>query len=109
MKFLSRKRSLAVSLLAVACLAAPGLSMGAAKAGKPAKVTPINDANIAAIVLAANTIDIDNANLALRTSDEASVKEFANMMVTDHTSVNEKAKALAGKLKLTPVQKTMSR
>jgi|SRR5882672_3729795 len=109
MKSVSLSRSLVVSLLAVACLAAPALSAGAAKAGKPAKPTPINDANIAAIVLAANTVDIDNANLALKTSSEASVKEFATMMVTDHTSVNDKAKALVGKLKLTPVQNAMSR
>jgi len=109
MKLVSSTRSFAISLLAVACLAAPALSAGAAKAGKPAKATPINDANIAAIVLAANTSDIENANLALKTSSDASVKEFATMMVTDHTSVNDKAKALAGKLKLTPVQNTNSR
>jgi putative membrane protein len=109
MKLASRTRSLVVSLLAVACLDAPVLSAGSLKAGKPAKVTPLNDANIAAIVLAANTIDIDNANLALKTSNEASVKEFATMMATDHTSVNEKAKALAGKLKLAPVQNMTSR
>lgn len=96
------------ALLAVACLAGVALAAGTAK-GKPAKATPLTDANIAAIVLAANTIDIQNAQLALKTSGEASVKDFAQMMVTDHTSVNDKAKALAGKLSLKPVQNATSR
>jgi putative membrane protein len=99
-------RALAVAMLAAAWFGAPAF---AADAAKPAKEAPLTDANIAAIVLAANTIDIDNANVALKTSRDASVKEFAHMMITDHTSVNDKAKALAGKLKLKPVPNAASR
>jgi putative membrane protein len=67
------------------------------------KATPaLTDANIAAIVVAANTIDIDNAHVALEKSSNESVKAFAQQMVTDHTSVNEKATALATRLSLTP-------
>jgi len=106
MKFLSR----VVPALFLAAVTAAALSgPAAAKVAKPAKAAPLTDANIAAIVLAANTIDIDNAQVALKTSADESVKSFAQMMVTDHTSVNDKAKALAGKLKLTPVPNAASR
>jgi len=103
MKFVSRiTSSLLLAAVAAAILSAPA-------AAKTAKAAPLTDANIAAIVLAANTIDIDNAQVALKTSTDESVKSFAQMMVTDHTSVNDKAKALAGKLKLTPVPNATSR
>lgn len=106
MKLLSR----IIPSLLVAALAAASLSASAdAKVAKGSKAAPLTDANIAAIVLAANTIDIENAQLALKTSTDESVKAFAQMMVTDHTSVNDKAKALAGKLKLTPVRNAASR
>ena len=64
----------------------------------------LTDANIAAIVLAANTIDIKNGELAIARSKNRSVREFARQMVTDHTSVNGKATALAARLKLVPQQ-----
>lgn len=39
--------------------------------------------------------EIDAANLALQKSSNAMVKEFAAMMIKDHTSANERVKALA--------------
>src|SRR5262249_49299285 len=62
----------------------------------------LSDANIAAIVVAANDADIDNAHQAKTKSKNADVKSFADLMVTDHSAVNDKAKALATKLNLTP-------
>lgn len=94
----ARVSFLLATAIVAACLSAPAV----AKTAKAAHAAPLTDANIAAIVLAANTIDIDNAQVALKTSTDESVKSFAQQMVTDHTSVNDKAKALAGKLKLTP-------
>jgi putative membrane protein len=67
--------------------------------GDAAKLT---DAHIAAIVLAANTIDIENGTLAIAKSKSRSVRDFAKQMITDHTSVNEKAAALAARLKVVP-------
>ncbi len=62
----------------------------------------LTDAHIAAIVVVANTADIENGKLAItRTSNEA-VKAFARTMVTDHTAVNEQAAALVAKLGVTP-------
>jgi putative membrane protein len=61
-----------------------------------------NDAQIAAIVVAANQADIDAGNLAKSKSNTASVKEFAQRMVTDHSGVNKAAVDLVTKLKVTP-------
>lgn len=47
--------------------------------------------------LAENGIaEVDAAHLALQKSSNAMVKDFATMMVTDHTLVNDRLKALAG-------------
>jgi putative membrane protein len=64
---------------------------------------PPTDANIGAIVLAANQIDIDYAKLALSKSKNADVRAFAEQMVTDHSAVQKSVVELAGKLHLTPV------
>jgi putative membrane protein len=77
---------------------------------RPASATPaLNDANIAAIVLAANTIDIANGELAIARSKHKAVREFARRMMTDHASVNAKAGALAARLGLRPVENAASR
>jgi putative membrane protein len=74
------------------------------------QATPtLTDADIAAIVVAANTIDIKNAELAKATSKNAAVKKFAAMMITDHTSVNKKATDLVTKLNVTPAENDISR
>ena len=62
----------------------------------------VNDAQIASIVVTANTVDIDAGKLAASQSANAEVKAFAQLMVTDHTGVNKAATDLAGKLRLTP-------
>jgi len=92
-----------------AVLLLSSLAAVAGAAGTPAKEAPLTDANIAAIVLAANTIDIDNGKVAQQKSSNESVKAFAQMMITDHTSVNDKAKALAAKLSLKPVPNAASK
>jgi putative membrane protein len=61
-----------------------------------------NDAQIAAIVVAANQVDIDAGRFAAAKSSDSTVKKFAEMMITDHTSVNQSAVALVTKLKVTP-------
>ncbi len=62
----------------------------------------INDAQIASIVVTANPVDVDAGTLAASKSSNAEVKAFAQLMVTDHTGVNQAAIDLATKLKLTP-------
>lgn len=68
-----------------------------------------NDAQIAGIVVAANTVDINAGNLAEKVSKNNEVKKFAKQMVTDHTGVNKQATALVKKLKVTPEESDISK
>ncbi len=60
------------------------------------------DPQIAAIVVVANQVDVDAGKLAQQKSDAKEVREFAALMVTDHTAVNKSAGELVQKLKVTP-------
>ena len=62
----------------------------------------VNDAQIAAIVVTANQVDVDAGKLAAARSTNADVRKFAQQMVTDHTGVNKQATELVTKLKVTP-------
>src|SRR5262245_41418327 len=79
-----------------ALLAFSTSSVWAAESARP------TDAQIAAIVVTANQVDIDAGNLAAETSKTPAVKEFAQRMVTDHTGVNKSATDLVTKLDVTP-------
>lgn len=61
-----------------------------------------NDAQIAAIVVTANQVDIDAGQLAKSTSKNKEVQDFAQLMVTDHSGVNKSATDLVTKLHVTP-------
>jgi len=78
-----------------------------AAAAAPAPAGP-TDAEIAHIVVTANTIDIDAGNLAQANGENARVKAFGKQMVTDHTGVNQMASDLAGRLGLTPADNATS-
>jgi putative membrane protein len=60
------------------------------------------DPQIAAIVVTANQVDIDAGTLAKSRSQSAPVKEFAQLMITDHSAVNKSATELVQKLHVTP-------
>jgi putative membrane protein len=51
---------------------------------------------------------IDAGKLAAQKTSNPKVKEFAELMVRDHTSVNKKATQLAKKLNLTPEESATS-
>ena len=80
--------------------AAPGV---AAQTGAP------NDAQIAAIVVTANQVDIDAGKLAQSRSTNKEVKDFAQRMITDHTGVNQAATELVTKLKVKPEENATSK
>jgi putative membrane protein len=61
-----------------------------------------NDAQIAAIVVTANQVDIDAGKLAASKGTNPDVKAFGSMMVTDHTGVNKSATELVTKLGVKP-------
>lgn len=83
--------SLSIASLSVLLSLAP-----AARAANP------NDAQIAAIVVAANTVDVDAGKQAESKASNPDVRAFAKQMVSDHTSVNQQATALVQKLHVTP-------
>lgn len=60
------------------------------------------DPQIAGIVQTANQIDINHAKLALKKTSNPQVKEFANQMISDHTSLQKSVNDLAKKLGVTP-------
>lgn len=68
----------------------------------------LSDANIAAIVVTANTADILYAEMALAKSQDPDVRDFATMVKKDHESVNEAATALVRRLGLTPEMNTLA-
>ena len=69
----------------------------------------LNDAQIAAIVVAANQVDIDAGKAAESKSSNKEVKAFAHRMVGDHTDVNKQATALVTKLKVTREENAVSK
>jgi putative membrane protein len=73
-----------------------------------AEESQLTDPQIAAIVVTANQVDIDAGKLAERNSHAKQVKDFAKLMVTDHTNVNKSAVGLASKLNLKPEENATS-
>lgn len=61
-----------------------------------------SDPQIAAIVVAANQVDIDAGQLAVEHAKDPGAVDLAKMMVRDHTAVNKSAVELVTKLKVTP-------
>lgn len=98
-------------VLAVSSFAFVALT-GCASTPKPSTAEgggALTDAQIAAIVVTANQIDIENGELAKSKSQNAEVTKFATRMIEDHTSVNKAASDLVTKLNVTPEENSTSR
>lgn len=67
------------------------------------------DPQIAMIAVTADNVDINAGKLAADKTSNPKIKEFAELMVRDHTSVNNQATALAKKLNVTPEESATSR
>jgi putative membrane protein len=89
-----------------ALLLAAGIGLAQAPAHAADKLT---DPQIAHIAYTAGVIDINAAQLALKTSKNKDVIDFANNMVADHTAVNDQALALVKKLGVTPEDNDVSK
>jgi putative membrane protein len=68
----------------------------------------LNDLQIAHSAYTADVIDIDYANIALKKTKNTEVRRFAELMVRDHTAVNEGAGALLAKLNAKPQDNAFS-
>lgn len=88
----------------VACLA--GLAMLANGKGDG---TPPSDPQIVGIVVAANQIDIDAGQLAMKKAKSQEVRDFAQQMVTDHTALQKSVSNLGAKLNVKPEDSDTSR
>ena len=105
----------ALGLAATLCVGVnPFISTSAAAVNDTPVLRSINsvevtDAQIAAIVVAANTVDIEAAKLAQSKAKDKRVKDFADNMVRDHSAVNQAAVALVTKLGVTPEESDTSR
>jgi len=84
----------------------------AARAGGPehhaTDKTDPSDAQILGVADAANTGEIGQANVALAKARRDSVKQFAQLMVKDHTAAKDKGRAVARDLGLTPAPSGLS-
>ena len=80
----------------IALAAAASLFVVSAYAQNP------SDPQIAGIVVTANSIDVEAGKLAKSRTKNKEVAKFAQQMITDHTSVNQQAGALAKKLGVKP-------
>ncbi|MDX2182959.1 MAG: DUF4142 domain-containing protein [Gemmatimonadaceae bacterium] len=87
-----------------------GGARGAAPTPAPSAApnAALSDANIAAIVIAANEMDISYGRIAAAKSSDSRVKQFGEMMQRDHGGVNTLAGQLATKLRLTPADNQIS-
>lgn len=104
---LARRSALLLSLVLIvpACARAPR----AVEAPKQvARTERVSDANIAAIVVAANNADIAYANMAMSKAMSPGVRAFAQTMINDHSGVNKATVDLITRLGVTPVENSVS-
>jgi putative membrane protein len=78
-------------------------------ASTPAESATLSDAEIAAIVVAANAIDVRYGEIARERATDERVREFAEMMIGVHTAVNESAGELVNRIGVTPQPNDVSR
>jgi putative membrane protein len=91
---------LSTAIAAISLLSGAALAQAAAKPSDP---------QIAHIAYTAGQLDIEAAKQALSKSTNKDVRAFADGMVSDHTTVNDKALGLVKKLKVTPEDNDTSR
>ena len=91
---------LTTSIAAICMLSSTALAQGAAKPTDP---------QIAHIAYTAGQLDIEAAKQALSKSTNKDVRAFAEGMVSDHTTENNKALDLVKKLNVTPEDNDTSR
>jgi putative membrane protein len=77
-------------------------SLALASSGAMAQAAGPTDPQIAAIVVVANQVDIDAGKLAESQTKSKEVRDFAKLMVTDHSAVNKSAGDLVHKLNVKP-------
>lgn len=91
---LSPMRSL-LFLPAALLLSACSMSGGMARSGAPmAAQTAMTDADILKVFMTSNDGEIVTSQAVVGDAQSAEVRQFAQMMITDHTALNDRARAL---------------
>ena len=92
----------------ILALAAIGCSAGPERVPPQATAPAVTDAEIAAIVVMANTIDAEAGDLAVARASSEDVRAFAKTMATDHRAVNAQAGELVTRLGVVPETNAVS-
>jgi len=93
--------------LTAAAAIAFGITLQPVKANAQGGGAP-TDPQIVGIVTAADKIDINYAKLALSKTRNKQIRDFAQQMITDHSSVQNSVNGLAAKLNVTPANSETS-
>lgn len=97
-------------LISLSALISVGLiSAAQAEEHKAAEPAGPTDPQIAAIVVTANTVDIDAGKLAKAKTKNKEVRKFAEQMMVDHAAVNKSATELVTKLNMKPEENDTSK
>lgn len=86
-----------LALVAAACAPAPR-----AVDLQPSFGTTLTDANIASIMISADQAEIERGRMAVSTSQNATVRQYAQQMVDDHTRMMQQTQTLATGRRITP-------
>jgi putative membrane protein len=82
--------------------AACATSGGTGGASVNASAAAMTDANVAAVAHASNMDEIQTSEVALRRSQNAQVRQFAQMMITEHTAVDQEMMRMLQAKNMTP-------
>lgn len=69
----------------------------------------LTDPEIAQIVMNANQGEIEQGQIATTRAASSAVRDFARMLIQDHTAANQRANELASRENITPVSNELSR
>lgn len=93
-----------------ALLTTPAYAADTQQGAAPMQAQPkLSDAQIAAVVVAANDIEIASGKMASDKTKNTAVKAFAERMIADHGSINSQAKDLVKKLDVKPEESDLSK
>ena len=94
-------------VIAAAAFIFAATATASAQAPAPKAAGP-TDAEIAAIVVAANAVDAEIGDIAAERATNPEIRKFGKTMGTDHRAVNQSAVELVTRLKVTPVENGVS-
>jgi putative membrane protein len=90
--------------MTAACATSAGMEASGGMNGGSvnASATVMTDANVAAVAHAANMDEIQTSQVALQRSQNAQVRQFAQMMITEHTAVDQQMMQMLQARNMTP-------